>query len=114
MTSVDGVKTLTIQPGADSTLSVSGRISDEPSGFESMWVQLVEKQSGATVSEWIDAYEINDQGDFKLDFDFSFMRSGDWTLGGFDIYDYAGNSVNYWNDLDGPTGRGAAANRPDV
>ena len=69
-----------------------------------MWIQLKEKQSGATISEWIDEYEVDDKGEFKLDFDFSFLRSGDWCLGGFDIYDYAGNSVNYWNDLDGPIG----------
>ena len=36
LSNVGGVQTLTIQPGADSILSISGQISDEPSGFESM------------------------------------------------------------------------------
>ena len=104
LSSSNGVQTLNVQPGTDSTISVSGQISDQPAGFDYLWLKLTEKQSGASVSQWVDAYEISATGDFKLDFDFSYLRSGDWVLGGFDISDQANNYVSYWNDLDGNIG----------
>ena len=95
---VNGVNTLSVVPGQDSSVMIKGKVSDEPAGFESLWIELLEKYSGSTVSVHIDSYEVDSNGNFEASFDFEYLSGGEWILGGFNINDRANNEAYYWTD----------------
>ena len=99
---LNGIKTLSVVPGQDSSVKVQGTISDEPAGFDSLWIELLEKNSGSRVSGSIDLYEVDSSGNFEVVFDFEYLTGGDWILGGFNINDRANNEAYYWTDGQNP------------
>ena len=99
---LNGIKTLSVVSGQDSSVKVQGTISDEPAGFDSLWIELLEKNSGSRVSGSIDSYEVDSSGNFEVVFDFEYLAGGDWILGGFNINDRANNEAYYWTDGQNP------------
>ena len=95
---INGVNTLSLLSEMDSSVKVNGTVSDEPAGFDHLWIELLEKNSGATISRYIDSYDVDSDGNFEIEFDFQYLRAGEWILGGLDINDRANNEAYYWTD----------------
>ena len=93
-----GSRSLDITSGDNATVSITGSVVDEIAGFDNLWVEFRERESGNTVSQSVDAYQLEPSGKFAMEFDFSYQRSGEWFLGGLQLSDRANNEVFYWDD----------------